>query len=71
MHLFVKLKRLVKWLDQVVFEYALVNEWEEIMQESGFRNGSANSLIFLYMKDAMGIEPILENYRFVQNIMRE
>ena len=58
------------WTDQVAFEHALANEWETIMQEAGFRNGSNLSSMMLYMRDEIGIELTPENFRFIQYIVR-
>ena len=58
------------YADQVAFEYALANEWEEIMQEAGFERGSNLSTIMLYMRDELGIELNPENFRFIQYIIR-
>lgn len=58
------------YADQEAFEYALANEWEEIMVEAGFRNGSNISVIMLHMRDEMEIELIPENFKFIQYIVR-
>lgn len=58
------------YADQVAFENALANEWEEIMQEVGFEGGSNLSTIMLYMKDKMGIDLSPENFRFIQYTLR-
>lgn len=58
------------YADQVSFEYALANEWEEIMQEAGFERGSNLSTIMLYMRDELEIELNPENFRFMQYIVR-
>lgn len=58
------------WADQVAYEYAIANEWEEIIQEASFERMSMCSTILLYMRDVLSIDMTPESFSFIRYIVR-